>query len=414
MKKRCVEMTIDNEKNNVGKVVVAYSGGLDTSVILSWIKENYNCEVIACCVDVGQGSELEGLNEKAKRTGASRSYIIDAKKEFVVDYIHPAIKANALYEDKYYLGTSLARPVIAKKIADIVKKEKADAVCHGATGKGNDQVRFELAFKALIPDVKIIAPWREWDIKSREDAIDYAKQREIPVPVTKAKPYSLDANLWHISYEGGVLEDIDKEYDESMFKMTVSPEKAPDKPTYIVIGFESGIPVSIDGKELSPVELIIKLNEIVGSNGIGRTDIVENRLVGMKSRGVYEAPAATVLYAAHEELESISMDRDTLHFKQLFASKYAEIAYYGLWFSPLREALDAFINETQKYVTGSVKLKLYKGNIVPVARTAKYSLYSEKLATFEKDEIYNHKDAEGFINLWGLPTKVYAMLRKNK
>lgn len=407
-------MTIDNEKNNIGKVVVAYSGGLDTSIILSWIKENYNCEVVACCVDVGQGSELEGLNEKAKRTGASKSYIIDAKKEFVVDYIHPAIKANALYEGKYYLGTSLARPIIAKKIADIVKEEKADAVCHGATGKGNDQVRFELAFKALIPDVKIIAPWREWDIKSREDAIDYAKKRDIPVPVTKAKPYSSDANLWHISYEGGVLEDIDKEYDESMFKMTVSPEKAPDKPTYIVIGFESGIPVSIDGKELSPVELIIKLNEIVGANGIGRTDIVENRLVGMKSRGVYEAPAATVLYAAHEELESISMDRDTLHFKQVFASKYAEIAYYGLWFSPLREALDAFINETQKYVTGSVKLKLYKGNIVPVARTAKYSLYSEKLATFEKDEIYNHKDAEGFINLWGLPTKVYAMLRKDK
>lgn len=407
-------MTIDNEKNNIGKVVVAYSGGLDTSIILSWIKENYNCEVVACCVDVGQGSELEGLNEKAKRTGASKSYIIDAKKEFVVDYIHPAIKANALYEGKYYLGTSLARPVIAKKIADIVKEEKADAVCHGATGKGNDQVRFELAFKALIPDVKIIAPWREWDIKSREDAIDYAKKRDIPVPVTKAKPYSSDANLWHISYEGGVLEDIDKEYDESMFKMTVPPEKAPDKPTYIVIGFESGIPVSIDGKELSPVELIIKLNEIVGANGIGRTDIVENRLVGMKSRGVYEAPAATVLYAAHEELESISMDRDTLHFKQVFASKYAEIAYYGLWFSPLREALDAFINETQKYVTGSVKLKLYKGNIVPVARTAKYSLYSEKLATFEKDEIYNHKDAEGFINLWGLPTKVYAILRKDK
>jgi len=405
-------MTINNEKNSVKKVVVAYSGGLDTSIILSWIKENYNCDVIACCVDVGQGSELEGLNEKAKRTGASKSYIIDAKEEFVVDYIYPTIKANALYENKYYLGTSLARPVIAKKIADIVKKEKADAVCHGATGKGNDQVRFELAFKALIPDVKIIAPWREWDIKSREDAINYAKKRNIPVPVTKEKPYSSDANLWHISYEGGILEDLENGYDDSMFKMTVSHEKAPDKSTYVTIGFESGIPVSIDGKKLSPVELIVELNEIAGANGIGRTDMVENRLVGMKSRGVYEAPAATILYAAHEELESVSMDRDTLHFKQALAYKYAEIAYYGLWFSPLREALDAFVNETQKYVTGSVKLRLYKGNIVPAARIAKYSLYSEKLATFEKDEIYNHKDAEGFINLWGLPTKVYATLRK--
>ncbi|MDR3253523.1 MAG: argininosuccinate synthase, partial [Endomicrobium sp.] len=294
------------------------------------------------------------------------------------------------------------------------KKENADAVCHGATGKGNDQVRFELAFKALIPNVKIIAPWREWDIKSREDAIDYAKMRNIPIPVTKDKPYSSDANLWHVSYEGGILENLDNEYDESMFKMTVSPEKAPDKNTYVTIAFERGIPVSIDGKRLMPVELITKLNEIAGTNGIGRTDIVENRLVGMKSRGVYESPAAAVLYAAHEELESIAIDRDTLHFKQSLSPKYAEIAYYGLWFSPLRQALDAFIDETQKYVTGAVKLRLYKGTITPVSRTAKYSLYSEKLATFEKDEIYNHKDAEGFINLWGLPLKVQAMMRKNK
>ncbi|MDR3257022.1 MAG: argininosuccinate synthase [Endomicrobium sp.] len=401
-------------KNVVKKVVVAYSGGLDTSIILSWIKENYNCEVIACCIDVGQGKELKGLNEKAKKTGASKSYIIDAKKEFVMDYIYPAIKANALYEDKYFLGTSLARPIIAEKIADIVKKENADAVCHGATGKGNDQVRFELAFKALIPDIKIIAPWRQWDIRSREDAIDYAKKRNIPIPVTKAKPYSSDANLWHVSYEGGILEDLDNGYDESMFKMTVSPEKAPNKPTYLTIAFEKGIPISVNGKKLAPVELIVKLNKIAGANGIGRTDIVENRLVGMKSRGVYEAPAAMVLYAAHKELESIAVDRDTLHFKQSLAPKYAEIAYYGLWFSPLREALDAFINETQKYVTGNVKLKLYKGNIIPALREAKYSLYSEKLATFERDEIYNHKDAQGFINLWGLPTKVQAMLRKNK
>jgi argininosuccinate synthase len=397
---------------NIKKVVVAYSGGLDTSVILSWVKEHYNCEVIACCVDVGQGNELKGLNEKAKSTGASKSYIVDAKEEFVTDYIYPAIKAEALYEGRYYLGTALARPVIAKKIADIVKKEKADAVCHGATGKGNDQVRFELAFKALIPNVKIIAPWREWEIRSREDAINYAKKRNIPVPVTKSKPYSSDANLWHVSYEGGILEDLSKSYDESIFKMTVSPEKAPNKPEYVAIDFEKGIPVTINGKKVKSVELITKLNKIAGTNGIGRIDIIENRLVGMKSRGVYESPAAMVLYAAHRELESITIDRDTLHFKQSLAPKYAEISYYGLWFSPLREALDAFIDNTQKYVTGSIKLKLYKGNIIPVSRIAKNSLYCEKLATFEKDEVYNHKDAEGFINLWGLPTKVQAMLRK--
>jgi argininosuccinate synthase len=400
------------EKNGIKKVVVAYSGGLDTSIILSWIKENYKCEIIACCVDVGQGKELKGLNEKAKKTGASKSYIIDAKKEFVTNYIYPAIKANALYEGRYYLGTSLARPVIAEKIADIVKQEKADAVCHGATGKGNDQVRFELAFKALIPNIKIIAPWRQWGIKSREDAIDYAKKRSIPISVTKAKPYSSDANLWHVSYEGGILEDLGNEYDESMFKMTVSPEKAPNKSTYVTISFEKGIPISINGKKFSPVELIMDLNKIAGINGIGRIDIVENRLVGMKSRGVYESPAAAVLYAAHEELESITIDRDTMHFKEFIASKYAEIAYNGLWFSLQREALDAFIDKTQTYVTGSVKLKLYKGNIVPVSRNAKYPLYSERFATFEKDEIYNHKDAEGFINLWGLPTKIQAMLRK--
>lgn len=402
------------KKGAIKKVVVAYSGGLDTSIILSWIKENYKCEVIACCVDVGQGKELKGLNEKAKRTGASKSYIIDAKKEFVTDYIYPAIKADALYENKYYLGTSLARPVIAEKIAEIVKKENADAVCHGATGKGNDQVRFELAFKALIPGVKIIAPWREWNIKSREDAIAYAKKRGIPVPVTKAKPYSSDANLWHVSYEGGILEEMDTEYDESMFQMTVSPMKAPNKPTYVTIAFEKGIPVSVNGKKLDPVTLITKLNQIAGANGIGRTDMIENRLVGMKSRGVYEAPAAAVLYAAHQELEMLALDRDTLHYKQELAHKWAEIAYYGTWFSPLRESLDAFVNETQKYVTGSVKLKLYKGNIIPAARDAKYSLYSEELATFGEDEVYDHKDAEGFINLFGLPTKVYAVLRNKK
>ena len=399
---------------DIKKVVVAYSGGLDTSIILSWIKETYNAEVIACCVNVGQDKEVVGLKEKAKRTGASKCYVIDAKKEFVTDYIFPAIKANALYENRYLLGTSLARPVIAKKIVEIAKKEKADAICHGATGKGNDQVRFELGFKALMPEAKIIAPWRIWDIKSRNDAIDYAKKRGIPVPVTKAKPYSSDANLWHISYEGGVLEDTENEWDEDMFQMTVSAKDAPNKATYVKIDFVKGIPVAINGKTFEPVSLIQKLNDVAGANGIGRIDIIENRLVGMKSRGVYEAPAATLLYFAHNELESMTIDRDTAHYKELIAHKYAELAYNGLWFNPLREALDAFIDVTQKYVTGSVTVKLYKGNMQVVSRKAKNPLYWEELATFDKDEIYNQKDAEGFINLFGLPTKVQALMRKGK
>ena len=399
---------------DIKKVVVAYSGGLDTSIILSWIKETYNAEVIACCVNVGQDKEVVGLKEKAKRTGASKCYVIDAKKEFVTDYIFPAIKANALYENRYLLGTSLARPVIAKKIVEIAKKEKADAICHGATGKGNDQVRFELGFKALMPEAKIIAPWRIWDIKSRNDAIDYAKKRGIPVPVTKAKPYSSDANLWHISYEGGVLEDTENEWDEDMFQMTVSAKDAPNKATYVKIDFVKGIPVAINGKTFEPVSLVQKLNEVAGANGIGRIDIIENRLVGMKSRGVYEAPAATLLYFAHNELESMTIDRDTAHYKELIAHKYAELAYNGLWFNPLREALDAFIDVTQKYVTGSVTVKLYKGNMQVVSRKAKNPLYWEELATFDKDEIYNQKDAEGFINLFGLPTKVQALMRKGK
>ena len=399
---------------DIKKVVVAYSGGLDTSIILSWIKETYNAEVIACCVNVGQDKEVIGLKEKAKRTGASKCYVIDAKKEFVTDYIFPAIKANALYENRYLLGTSLARPVIAKKIVEIAKKEKADAICHGATGKGNDQVRFELGFKALMPEAKIIAPWRIWDIKSRNDAIDYAKKRGIPVPVTKAKPYSSDANLWHISYEGGVLEDTDNEWDEDMFQMTVSAKDAPNRATYVKIDFVKGIPVAINGKTFDPVSLVQKLNDVAGANGIGRIDIIENRLVGMKSRGVYEAPAATLLYFAHNELESMTIDRDTAHYKELIAHKYAELAYNGLWFNPLREALDAFIDVTQKYVTGSVTVKLYKGNMQVVSRKAKQPLYWEELATFDKDEIYNQKDAEGFINLFGLPTKVQALMRKGK
>jgi len=398
--------------SDIKKVVVAYSGGLDTSIILSWIKEHYNAEVIACCVNVGQDKELAGLKEKAIRTGASKAYIIDAQKEFVTDYIFPAIKANALYENRYLLGTSLARPIIAKKIVEVAKKEKADAICHGATGKGNDQVRFELAFKALMPEAKIIAPWREWEIKSRNDAIDYAKKRNIPVPVTKAKPYSSDANLWHISYEGGILENLENEYDDSMFQMTVSPKEAPNKPTYVKIDFVKGTPVAINGKSFKPVELIKKLNQVAGANAIGRIDIVENRLVGMKSRGVYEAPAATVLYFAHNELESLTVDRDTAHYKEILSHKYAELAYNGVWFAPIREALDAFINITQKYVTGTVTVSLYKGNIKVVSRKAKHPLYWEELATFDKDAVYNQKDAEGFINLFGLPTKVQAILRK--
>ena len=398
--------------SDIKKVVVAYSGGLDTSIILSWIKEHYNAEVIACCVNVGQDKELAGLKEKAIRTGASKAYIIDAQKEFVTDYIFPAIKANALYENRYLLGTSLARPIIAKKIVEVAKKEKAGAICHGATGKGNDQVRFELAFKALMPEAKIIAPWREWGIKSRNDAIDYAKKRNIPVPVTKAKPYSSDANLWHISYEGGILENLENEYDDSMFQMTVSPKEAPNKPTYVKIDFVKGTPVAINGKSFKPVELIKKLNQVAGANAIGRIDIVENRLVGMKSRGVYEAPAATVLYFAHNELESLTVDRDTAHYKEILSHKYAELAYNGVWFAPIREALDAFINVTQKYVTGSVTVSLYKGNMKVVSRKAKHPLYWEELATFDKDAVYNQKDAEGFINLFGLPTKVQAILRK--
>jgi argininosuccinate synthase len=398
--------------SDIKKVVVAYSGGLDTSIILSWIKEHYNAEVIACCVNVGQDKELAGLKEKAIKTGASKAYIIDAQHEFVTDYIFPAVKANALYENRYLLGTSLARPIIAKKIVEVAKKEKADAICHGATGKGNDQVRFELAFKALMPEAKIIAPWREWEIKSRNDAIDYAKKRNIPVPVTKAKPYSSDANLWHISYEGGILENLENEYDDSMFQMTVSPKEAPNKPTYVKIDFVKGTPVAINGKSFKPVELIKKLNQVAGANAIGRIDIVENRLVGMKSRGVYEAPAATLLYFAHNELESLTVDRDTAHYKEILSHKYAELAYNGVWFAPIREALDAFINVTQKYVTGSVTVSLYKGNIKVVSRKAKHPLYWEELATFDKDAVYNQKDAEGFINLFGLPTKVQAILRK--
>jgi argininosuccinate synthase len=390
----------------VKKVVLAYSGGLDTSIMISWLKENYGCEVIAFAANLGQAEELKGLKKKALKTGASKIYIDDLRKELVEDFIFPMIKSGAVYEDQYLLGTSIARPLIAKRQIEIAKKEKADAVAHGATGKGNDQVRFELTFMALNPKMKIIAPWREWDLKGREDAIDYAKARKIPIPVTKKKPYSSDRNLWHISYEGGILEDPWYEPKEDMFLLTKSPEKAPNRPTYIDIEFKKGIPVKINGRKYSGVQLIEKLNQIGGKNGIGRVDIVENRLVGMKSRGVYETPGGTILYLAHQALESITLDRDTAHYKQQIALRYAELVYFGQWYTPLRESLDTFINKTQETVSGVVRLKLYKGSCIVVGRKSPHSLYNSELATFESEEIYNQKDAEGFIRLFGLPMKV--------
>jgi argininosuccinate synthase len=399
---------------NYRRVVVAYSGGLDTSVMLRWIKEKYNCEVIACCVDVGQAEDYPKLKKRALATGASKAYVIDAREEFVTECLWPQLKAQALYEGRYLLGTSIARPIIAEKVAEIARKEKADAVSHGATGKGNDQVRFELTFKAVAPELGILAPWREWEFKGREDEIRYAQRHNIPVTVTKAKPYSSDANLWHISYEGGVLEDPNRPYKDDMFELTVSPEKAPNRPEFVSIDFVKGVPVAVDGKKLNPVTLVQTLNRIAGRNGVGRIDIVENRLVGMKSRGVYEAPAATVLYFAHKEIESLVLDRDTAHAKELIGPRYAELVYNGQWHTPLRRALDAFIDDTQKAVTGRVKLKLYKGNITVQGRTSPRSLYWQKLASFEAEDIYNQGDAEGFINLFGLPIKVAALLRKGR
>ncbi|MDK2854857.1 MAG: argininosuccinate synthase [Bacillota bacterium] len=395
----------------VKKVVLAYSGGLDTSVIIPWLKENYGCEVIAMVADVGQGEELAPLKEKAILSGASKIYIEDIKEDLVKNYIFPMLKAGAVYEGKYLLGSSIARPAIAKKLVEVALAEGADAIAHGCTGKGNDQVRFELTAKALAPHLKVIAPWREWSIKSREEEIDYAQAHGIPVPVTKEKPYSMDRNLWHISYEAGVLEDPNFEPQEDMFLLTVSPEKAPDTPEYVEIAFRAGEPVAIDGVEYGPVELIEKLNALGGKHGIGRVDLVENRLVGMKSRGVYETPGGTILTFAHRELEYLTLDRETMHYKELVAAKYAELVYYGLWFTPLREALDAFVAVTQKNVTGTVRLKLYKGNISVAGRTSPFSLYREDLATFGADAVYNQKDAEGFINLFGLPLKVQGLLK---
>jgi argininosuccinate synthase len=392
------------------KVVLAYSGGLDTSIIIPWLKENYGYEVIAFCANVGQGEELEPVREKALKSGASKVYIEDLVEEFVTDYVFPVLKAGAVYEKKYLLGTSFARPLMARKMVEIAEKEGAVAIAHGATGKGNDQVRFELGVKAFNPDLKIIAPWREWTIRSREEAIDYANSHGIDIPVSKEKIYSSDRNIWHISHEGGDLEDPANEPQNHLYVLTVPPEDAPDVPAYVEVGFQAGIPVSLDGKPFAPVALLEQLNRLGGANGVGIVTMVENRLVGMKSRGVYETPGGTILYAAHEELERLTLDRRTLQFKEQVAAKYAELVYDGNWFSKLRTALDAFVDVTQQTVTGSVRVKLYKGSCNAVASSSPYSLYSEELATFGADEIYSQKDAEGFINLFGLPLKVQALL----
>jgi argininosuccinate synthase len=397
-------------KENVQKVVLAYSGGLDTSIIVPWLKENYGCEVICFTANIGQGEELEGLEEKALASGASKVYIEDLRYEFVTEFIWPVLQSGAVYERKYLLGTSFARPLIARRQVEVAELEGADAVAHGCTGKGNDQVRFELTYKALNPKLKVIAPWREWDIRSREDALAYAKAHGVPVPATEKSIYSRDRNLWHLSHEGGLLEDPWREPEKEMFQLTVAPEDAPDEPQYITIEFKEGVPIKIDGVVYGPVELIERLNEIGGRHGIGRADLVENRLVGMKSRGVYETPGGTILSIAHQELESLCLDRDTLHYKDVVAQRYAELVYYGQWFTPLREALDAFVQKTQETVTGEVRLKLYKGNCIPVGRRSPYSLYREDFATFGQEDVYDQSDAVGFINLFGLPMKVRALM----
>ena len=398
------------------KVLLAYSGGLDTSIIIPWLKENYGCEVVAASADVGQGTELDGLEEKALKTGASKLYVLDLVDEFVEDYVFPTLQAGAVYEDGYLLGTSFARPIIGKKLVEIAQKEGCDAICHGCTGKGNDQVRFELAIRAHAPDMPIIAPWREWDIKSREEEIDYAEAHNVPLKIDRATNYSKDKNLWHLSHEGLDLEDPAQEpqYEKPGFlEMGVSPLQAPDKPAYVTIHFEKGVPTAVDGKPMKGSDIVRTLNQLGGANGVGLIDIVENRLVGMKSRGVYETPGGTILYFAHKQLEMLCLDKETAHYKALVAHKFADLVYNGQWYTPLRQALSAFVTETQKTVTGDVKLKLYKGNIIPAGTTSPYSLYSEELATFGEDQIYDQKDSAGFIHLFGLPITVQAKLKQN-
>lgn len=399
---------------NLQKIVLAYSGGLDTSVILKWLIEKYQCPVIAFCANLGQEENWDEIREKGLKCGAEKVIIKDLREEFVKEYVFFAIKAGAIYENWYMLGTSLARPLIAKEQVKIARKEGADAVAHGATGKGNDQVRFELTYTALAPDLKIIAPWREWEFKGRTELIEYAKKHNIPIPVTLEKPYSIDANLFHISYEGGVLEDLWQEPPEDMFIMTVSPEKAPDFPEYIEIDFEKGIPVSINGEKLNPIKILTKLNKIGGKHGIGRIDMVENRVIGIKSRGIYETPGGTILHIAHRALEQITLDREIMRIKDMLVSKIAELIYYGFWYSPEFQSLKTFIEKTQENVSGTIRLKLYKGNVIVVGRKSPYSLYKKELASFDEKEGYNPKDAEGFIKLQGLRLKIYNLLKEGE
>jgi len=395
------------------KVALAYSGGLDTSIIIPWLKENYHCDVVAVCGDIGQGQdELAGLEEKARKTGASEVYVEDLREEFVTEYLWHLVRAGGVYEDKYLLGTSIARPLLAKKQVEVALETGCDALAHGCTGKGNDQVRFELTYKALAPELPVIAPWREWSIRSREDALDYAAKHDVPVSQSTKKIYSRDRNIWHISHEGGALEDPANAAPDEIWMLTASPKDAPDKPAEVCIGFESGVPVSVDGQRLSGAALVEKLNKLGGEHGIGRIDLVENRFVGMKSRGCYETPGGTLIMAAHRELEALTLDKNTLHYKQRLALDYAEMVYNGLWFTPLREALDAFFDVTAQSTTGDVTLRLYKGNLEPVSRKSPYSLYSLDIASFTMGASYDQKDALGFINLIGLPIKVRAGLKK--
>jgi argininosuccinate synthase len=398
----------------IKKTVLAYSGGLDTSVAIKWLKDTYGCEVIAFCADLGQEEKFKSIKEKALKTGASKVYVIDLKEEFAKNYVFPMLRANAVYEGFYLMGTSIARPLIAKKQIEIAKKEKADSVAHGATGKGNDQVRFELAYYALKPGIKVIAPWREWSFASRVSLIKYAKKHSIPVTVTKKRPYSIDRNLFHISYEGGILEDPWTEPSKDMYTLTISPEEAPDKATYINIGFKDGNPISLNGQTLSPAAILKRLNSIGGGNGIGRIDIVENRCIGIKSRGVYETPGGTILHTAHRAIESITLDREIMHLRDSLIPKYSELIYYGYWFSPERQALQDFMDKSQKGVTGTVRLKLYKGNCMVVGRKSPKSLYNPALATFEAEKAYNQKDAEGFIKLNALRLKINSKIKNLK